>query len=204
MSIVLKEIFFKNTTSFVKKYLIFLPKCGKLIRSLVSTSGKLPLYLNLERTIFMARLFGTDGVRGIAGTELTAQMCFDIGRAAAMVLTEGCADKPRILIGRDTRISGDMIEAALTAGFCSVGAIAIPVGIIPTPALAWLTREYQADASAMISASHNPMEYNGIKLFNKDGYKLDDALEDRIEAIVRGTLHTIDLPAEPGWEPFPG
>ncbi len=198
MSIVFKKIFFKNTTSFVKKYLIFLPKCGKLIRSLVSTSGKLPLYLNLERTIFMARLFGTDGVRGIAGTELTAQMCFDIGRAAAMVLTEGCADKPRILIGRDTRISGDMIEAALTAGFCSVGAIAIPVGIIPTPALAWLTREYQADASAMISASHNPMEYNGIKLFNKDGYKLDDALEDRIEAIVRGTLHTIDLPSGAG------
>ena len=89
----------------------------------------------------MARLFGTDGVRGVAGTELTAQMCFDIGRAAAMVLTEGCSGKPRILIGRDTRISGDMIEAALTAGFCSVGAIAIPVGVIPTPALAYLTRE---------------------------------------------------------------
>lgn len=146
----------------------------------------------------MARLFGTDGVRGVAGTELTAQNCFDIGRAAAMVLTEGCSGKPRILIGRDTRISGDMIEAALTAGFCSVGAAAIPVGVIPTPALAYLTREYHADASAMISASHNPMEYNGIKLFNKDGYKLDDALEDRIEAIVRGTLHTIDLPSGAG------
>lgn len=146
----------------------------------------------------MARLFGTDGVRGVAGTELTAQMCFDIGRAAAMVLTEGCSGKPRILIGRDTRISGDMIEAALTAGFCSVGAVAIPVGVIPTPALAYLTREYRADASAMISASHNPMEYNGIKLFNKDGYKLDDALEDRIEAIVRGTTHTIDLPSGAG------
>ena len=146
----------------------------------------------------MARLFGTDGVRGVAGTELTAQMCFDIGRAAAMVLTEGCSGKPRILIGRDTRISGDMIEAALTAGFCSVGAVAIPVGGIPTPALAYPTREDRAHASAMLSASHNPMEYTGIKLFNKDGYKLDDALEDRIEAIVRGTTHTIDLPSGAG------
>lgn len=142
----------------------------------------------------MARLFGTDGVRGIAGTELTAQNCFDIGRAAAMVLTEGCAHKPRILIGRDTRISGDMLEAALTAGFCAAGATAIPVGVIPTPALAWLTREYKADAAAMISASHNPMEYNGIKFFNKDGYKLDDALEDRIEGMVRGAVHSGDLP----------
>ncbi len=146
----------------------------------------------------MARLFGTDGVRGVAGTELTARTCFDIGCAAATVLTEGCSGKPRILIGKDTRISGDMIEAALTAGFCSVGATVIPVGVIPTPALAWLTREYRADASAMISASHNPMEYNGIKLFNKDGFKLDDALEDRIEAIVRGALHILDLPSGAG------
>lgn len=143
----------------------------------------------------MARLFGTDGVRGVAGTELTAQMCFDIGRAAATVLTANCSTgKPRILVGRDTRISGDMVQAALSAGFCAAGAVAIPVGIIPTPALAWLTREYKADAAAMISASHNPMEYNGIKFFNSNGYKLDDALEDRIEAMVRGALHTIDLP----------
>ena len=148
----------------------------------------------------MARLFGTDGVRGVAGTELTAQMCFDIGRAAAMVLTASsgqaeCPHKPRILLGRDTRISGDMVQAALTAGFCAAGAVAVPVGVIPTPALAWLTREYRADAAAMISASHNPMEYNGIKFFNADGYKLDDALEDRIEAMVRGALHTLDLPS---------
>ncbi|MGI5893267.1 MAG: phosphoglucosamine mutase [Candidatus Merdivicinus sp.] len=142
----------------------------------------------------MARLFGTDGVRGVAGTELTAQMCFDIGRSAAMVLTANCTEKPRILVGRDTRISGDMVQAALTAGFCAAGAIAIPVGVIPTPALAWLTREYKADAAAMISASHNPMEYNGIKFFNQDGYKLDDALEDRIEAMVRGAVHPMDLP----------
>ena len=142
----------------------------------------------------MARLFGTDGVRGIAGTELTAEMCFEIGRAAAMVLTSRGKGRPRILIGRDTRISGDMIEAALCAGFCAVGAEALPVGVIPTPALAWLTREYGADASAMISASHNPMAYNGIKLFSGDGYKLPDRLEDQIEAIVRGTQHTIDLP----------
>ncbi len=147
----------------------------------------------------MARLFGTDGVRGIAGTELTAQMCFDIGRAAAMVLTSARQEadglrKPRILVGRDTRISGDMVQAALTAGFCAAGAVAIPVGVIPTPALAWLTREYRADAAAMISASHNPMEYNGIKFFNAEGYKVDDALGDRIEAMVRGALHTMDLP----------
>ena len=142
----------------------------------------------------MARLFGTDGVRGVAGTELTAQMCFDIGRAAATVLTTQGKQKPRILIGRDTRISGDMIEAALIAGFTSIGAVAIPLGVLPTPALAYLTREYKADASAMISASHNPMEYNGIKFFNAQGYKLDDELEDKIEAIVRGALHTLDLP----------
>ncbi|MEG2597350.1 MAG: phosphoglucosamine mutase, partial [Oscillospiraceae bacterium] len=142
----------------------------------------------------MARLFGTDGVRGVAGTELTAQMCFDIGRAAATVLTKQGGEKPRILIARDTRISGDVIEAALIAGFCSIGAIVIPLGVLPTPALAYLTREYKADASAMISASHNPMEYNGIKLFNSNGYKLDDRLEDKIEAIIRGALHTIDLP----------
>lgn len=149
----------------------------------------------MERMNLMPRLFGTDGVRGIAGTELTAQNCFEIGRAAAMVLTGSCTQKPRILIGRDTRISGDMVEAALTAGFCAAGAVAVPVGIIPTPALAWLTREYKADAAAMISASHNPMEYNGIKFFNKDGYKLDDALEDRIEAMVRGAIHLGDLPS---------
>lgn len=143
----------------------------------------------------MARLFGTDGVRGVAGTELTAETCFLIGQAAALVLTEGGSEKPRILIGRDTRISGGMIEAALAAGFCSVGAVAIPLGVIPTPALAYLTRKYHADASAMISASHNPMEYNGIKLFNKDGYKLDDALEDEIEAIVlnRGAERVMKL-----------
>ncbi len=145
----------------------------------------------------MARLFGTDGVRGVAGTELTAELCFKIGRAAATVLTEGNM-RPRILIGRDTRISGDMIEAALTAGFTAIGADVIQVGVIPTPALAYLTREYKATASAMISASHNPMEYNGIKLFNANGYKLSDELEDKIEAIARGTLHIPDLPSGEG------
>ena len=143
----------------------------------------------------MARLFGTDGVRGVAGTELTAQRCFDIGRAAASVLTSADKKRPRILIGRDTRISGDMIEAALIAGFTSVGADVIPLGVLPTPALAYLTREYKADAGAMISASHNPMEYNGIKFFNSEGYKLSDELEDKIEAIVRGVSSTSDLPS---------
>jgi len=145
----------------------------------------------------MARLFGTDGVRGVAGTELTAELCFKIGRAAATVLTEG-NKRPRILIGRDTRISGDMIEAALTAGFTAIGADVIQVGVIPTPALAYLTREYNATAAAMISASHNPMEYNGIKLFNSKGYKLPDEVEDKIEAIARGTLHIPDLPSGEG------
>lgn len=146
----------------------------------------------------MARLFGTDGVRGVAGTELTAQMCFNIGTAAATVLTDSVKKRPRILIARDTRISGDMIEASLIAGFTSIGADVIPLGVLPTPALAYLTREYKADASAMISASHNPMEYNGIKFFNSEGYKLSDELEDKIEAIVRGSSHTCDLPQGDG------
>ena len=117
----------------------------------------------------MGRLFGTDGVRGVANTELTASLAFDIGRAAAFVLGEN-DKKPVMVIGRDTRISGDMLENALTAGVLSVGGDVIKLGIVPTPAVAYLVRKYNADAGVVISASHNPFEYNGIKLFNGELY----------------------------------
>ncbi|MCI6640588.1 MAG: phosphoglucosamine mutase [Pygmaiobacter massiliensis] len=133
----------------------------------------------------MARLFGTDGVRGVAGEDLTTGMAMLIGRGAAIVLTRQTKRRPRILIGKDTRISGDMLEAALTAGLCSVGADVELLGVVPTPAVAYLVRKYKADAGIVISASHNPMEFNGIKIFNGDGYKLPDAVEDEIEHLVR-------------------
>lgn len=133
----------------------------------------------------MARLFGTDGVRGIAGEDLTTGMAMLIGRGAAIVLTEQKNSRPRILIGKDTRISGDMLESALAAGLCSVGADVELLGVVPTPAVAYLVRKYGADAGIVISASHNPMEFNGIKIFNADGYKLPDAVEDKIEHLVR-------------------
>lgn len=132
----------------------------------------------------MGRLFGTDGVRGVANTELTAELAYDLGRAGAYVLTAETNHVPKILVGMDTRISGDMLEAALIAGICSVGAEAISVGVIPTPAVAYLTRLYKADAGVVISASHNPFEFNGIKFFDGRGYKLPDSLEERIEAII--------------------
>ena len=132
----------------------------------------------------MGRLFGTDGARGVANTELTCELAMEIGRAAAMVLTEMTQRRPQIVIGMDTRISSDMLESALTAGICSVGADAVRLGVIPTPAVAYLVQKYHADAGVVISASHNPVEYNGIKIFNGDGYKLSDALEEKIEAIV--------------------
>lgn len=131
----------------------------------------------------MGRLFGTDGVRGLANKDLDCKLAFKLGQASAYILTMA-KHKPRILVGRDTRLSGDMLEAALIAGICSVGAEALVVGVIPTPAVAYLTRYYRADAGVVISASHNSMEYNGIKFFNSQGYKLPDELEDRIERII--------------------
>ncbi|WP_434631887.1 phosphoglucosamine mutase [Thermoanaerobacterium thermosaccharolyticum] len=142
----------------------------------------------------MARLFGTDGVRGIANKDLTPQLAFELGRAGAYVLTE-CSRRPKILIGRDSRVSGDMLQSALTAGLTSVGAEVIDAGIIPTPAVAYLTRLYKLDAGVVISASHNPVEYNGIKFFNKDGYKLPDEVEDKIEKIIN---ENSDLPTPTG------
>ncbi|MBN1777349.1 MAG: phosphoglucosamine mutase [Clostridiales bacterium] len=135
----------------------------------------------------MARMFGTDGVRGIANQDLTCEMAYMLGQASAAVLASD-VHRPTILVGRDTRLSGEMLESAMVAGICSVGARAVLVGIMPTPAIAYLTRYYEADAGCVISASHNTVEYNGIKYFDKHGHKLIDALEDRIEVIVKEGL----------------
>jgi phosphoglucosamine mutase len=132
----------------------------------------------------MGKLFGTDGVRGIAMTELTCEKAMQIGRAAALVLTRKTKHKPKILIGKDTRISSDVLEASLIAGICSVGADAVILGVIPTPAVAMLVQKRGADAGVMISASHNSMEFNGIKLFSGKGYKLPDDIEDEIEKLI--------------------
>lgn len=140
----------------------------------------------------MGRLFGTDGARGVANTELTCELSMNIGRAAAMVLISGEVEHPTVLIGKDTRLSSDMIEGALVAGLCSVGANVLLLGVVPTPAVAYLVKKYGADAGIMISASHNPFEFNGIKIFSMDGYKLPDDLEEEIESIVLD--HSIPYP----------
>lgn len=132
----------------------------------------------------MARMFGTDGVRGVANRDLSCELALKIGKAGAYVLTNE-VHQPRILLGRDTRLSGDMLSAALTAGICSVGGDVIDVGVIPTPAMAYLARAYEADAAVMVSASHNTMEYNGIKWFDGKGFKLSDGLEDEIEKLIK-------------------
>lgn len=142
----------------------------------------------------MGRLFGTDGIRGIANKELTADLAFKTGMSGAYVLTKSISHRPRILIGKDTRKSGDMLEAALTAGLCAMGAKVIPLGVVPTPAVAYLTRKYKADAGVVISASHNPCEYNGIKFFNSEGYKLKDEIENEIEKYILGEKTIEDLP----------
>ena len=132
----------------------------------------------------MARLFGTDGVRGEANVTLLPEMAYRLGRAATLYFGKESEEKPLIIIGRDTRISGEMLEAALTAGICSAGGRAMLAGIIPTPAIAYLARKHKAKAGIVISASHNPFHDNGIKFFGGDGYKLPDSVEDELEAIV--------------------
>ncbi|MCH5198781.1 MAG: phosphoglucosamine mutase [Oscillospiraceae bacterium] len=133
----------------------------------------------------MGRLFGTDGARGIANTEISCELAMKIGRATAMVLSEDLGDKKlKILVGTDTRVSADMLSCAIAAGFCSVGCDVLQLGVVPTPAVAFLVKEYSYDAGVMISASHNPCEYNGIKIFRSNGYKLPDEMEERIEAII--------------------
>lgn len=140
----------------------------------------------------MGRLFGTDGARGIANSELTCELAMNIGRAAATVLIDSTHRRPKILIGKDTRLSSDMLEGALTAGLCSVGADVVKLGVVPTPAVAFLVGKYKADAGIMISASHNPHEFNGIKIFSGDGYKLPDELEEEIEAIILDGVKKIE------------
>ena len=142
----------------------------------------------------MGRLFGTDGARGIANKELTCELATNIGRAAAYVLTEKTTEKPKVLIGKDTRVSSNMLEMALAAGLCSVGADVVLVGFVPTPAIAFLVKDREADAGIMISASHNPCEYNGIKIFDGNGFKLPDALEEEIEALVLDDMSPVEFP----------
>ncbi len=132
----------------------------------------------------MGRLFGTDGARGIANTEISCGLAANIGRAAAMIIEEKKGSRPLFLIGKDTRISGDMLDCAITAGLCSAGADVVRIGVVPTPAVAYLVQRMGADAGVMISASHNPAEFNGIKLFGSDGLKLTDEEEYEIESIV--------------------
>lgn len=141
----------------------------------------------------MGRLFGTDGARGVAITELTTEMAMNIGRAAALVLAKECNHTPKIIIGKDTRFSGDILEAALVAGICSVGANVHILGVVPTPAVAMLVRKYEADAGVMISASHNSVEFNGIKLFAGTGFKLSDEIENEIEALILDTPEKMTL-----------
>jgi phosphoglucosamine mutase len=138
----------------------------------------------------MGRYFGTDGIRGVVNETLTADLAYRAGAAAATVLAETRHKRPLIVIGRDTRISGDMLQAALTAGICSAGGDVIPLGVLPTPAIAYLTVQKKADLGIVISASHNPYEHNGIKMFNDSGYKVPDEIEARIEDLIDGIYPT--------------
>ena len=146
----------------------------------------------------MSRLFGTDGVRGVANEELSPMLAMQLGQAGAYVLTKENKHKPTIMVGCDTRISGDMLANALMAGACSVGANAVYVGVVATPAVAYLTNKYKVDAGVVISASHNPVEFNGIKFFDGSGYKLPDALEDEIEALLKSDMKDIKFPIGSG------
>ena len=133
----------------------------------------------------MGKLFGTDGIRGVVNAGLDAELAYKVGLAAAKVLAEEKTDgKPLFTIGKDTRISGDLLKGALVAGLCSAGADVLDLGTIPTPGVAWVTVDSGADAGIVISASHNPFEHNGIKIFNGKGFKLSDELEDKIEAVI--------------------
>ncbi|MDR0978886.1 MAG: phosphoglucosamine mutase, partial [Lachnospiraceae bacterium] len=135
----------------------------------------------------MRKYFGTDGIRRIANTELTPDLVYKVAKAGAYVLSKHTKKAPTILIGRDTRISGTLIESAMTAGFLSYGAKVILLGVMPTPAVAYLTRKLNADASVVISASHNTYEFNGVKYFSNKGTKISDELELEIEEIIEGT-----------------
>ena len=146
----------------------------------------------------MGRMFGTDGVRGVANEELTPLLAMQLGQAGAYVLSRENNHKPTIMVGCDTRLSGDMLANALMAGACSVGANVVYLGLLPTPAVAYLTNKYKVDAGVVISASHNPMEFNGIKFFDGSGYKLPDALEDEIEALIKSNMAGVSMPIGTG------
>mgnify|MGYP003276416796 FL=1 len=134
----------------------------------------------------MGKLFGTDGIRGVVNAGLDAALAYQVGLAAAQVLAREKHGKPLVTIGKDTRISSDLLEGALIAGLCSAGADVLHLGVIPTPGVAWITVDRGADAGIVISASHNPFEHNGIKIFDGRGFKLSDALEEEIEEIILG------------------
>ncbi|PKM80493.1 MAG: phosphoglucosamine mutase [Firmicutes bacterium HGW-Firmicutes-14] len=144
----------------------------------------------------MRELFGTDGVRGVANRDLTPVLAYELGKAGAYVLTRNTKGpvKPEIVIGKDTRISGDMLEAALIAGICSMGVDVLRVGVMPTPAVAFLTRDLKATAGVVISASHNPVEDNGIKFFASTGHKLPDEAEMEIEKVLREGTDNLPRP----------
>lgn len=144
----------------------------------------------------MGKYFGTDGVRGIANAELTPELAYKLGRAGAYVLTQE-VERPKIVVGRDTRISGHLLESAITAGMLSIGADVIQLGVVTTPGVAYLTQHVGADAGVMISASHNPVEDNGIKLFGRDGFKLLDETELEIEQLLDRDAHELPRPVGP-------
>jgi phosphoglucosamine mutase len=143
----------------------------------------------------MGKLFGTDGIRGIANETLDCMLAYRVGLAASAVLAQEKHAKPLFVVGKDTRLSSDMLEAALSAGACAGGADVVQLGVIPTPAVAFLSVDMGADAGVVISASHNPYEYNGIKIFNGSGFKLSDAYEEKIERLV---LAGEDIPVKTG------
>lgn len=143
----------------------------------------------------MGKYFGTDGVRGVANTQLTPELAFKIGRVGGYVLTRHKQEgKPKVVIGRDTRISGQMLENALLAGLLSVGAEVVRLGVISTSGVAYLTRALGADAGVMISASHNPFPDNGIKFFGSNGFKLSDEVEAEVEQYLDAAEDTLPRP----------
>ena len=143
----------------------------------------------------MGKLFGTDGIRGVANETLDCRLAYRVGQAAAISLTKKPGVKPSVVIGKDTRISSDMLEGALIAGLTASGCNVVRLGVIPTPGVAYLTVKLHADAGVVISASHNPVEHNGIKMFSGEGFKLSDALEEEIESLI---LREGELPVKTG------
>lgn len=143
----------------------------------------------------MRKYFGTDGIRRIANTELTPELVYKVSKSAAYVFSKHTNHTPLVLIGKDTRLSGNLIESSMTAGLLSYGANVIHLGVIPTPAVAFLTRKLKADVSIVISASHNSYEYNGIKFFSNKGMKIDDSIEEEIEEVMEsGKLEEMKVP----------